>query len=108
MCFRSGSQGKSLSSLCEVLLSDIEECLTFDLQLFIDMCPARVLDVISSQEGMGGGGEGGRGGDARKAEELACLPSDLLLKVVTLCMLSSTTLRKQGTYIMICVWTQMS
>ena len=82
-----------------MLLSDIEECLTFDLQLFIDMCPSRVLDVVSSEERTVGGEEGGRGGgesDARKAEELACLPSDLLLKVVTLCMLSSTNLREQG------------
>ena len=96
LCSRAGSEEKSVPSLCKVLLSDIEECLTFDLQLFIDMCPSRVLDVVSSEERTMGGGRGGGESDARKAEELACLPSDLLLKVVTLCMLSSTNLREQG------------
>ena len=81
-----------------MLLSDLEECLNFDLQLFVDMCPARVSDVISSREGEGGGGGERKKAesDARKVEELACLPSDLLLKVAALCMLSSTNLRKQG------------
>ena len=84
---------ESIASFCEVLLSDFEECLNYDLQLFRDMCPACVHHVLSS--GKEGGEEEGEG-DHRKVEELACLPSDLLLKVVALCILSSTRLRRQG------------
>ena len=83
-----------------MLLSDLEECLNFDLQLFKDMTPACVSHVLSLGRAAGGGGEGGEEeeeeGDHRKVEELACLPHDLLLKVVALCILSSTQLRSQG------------
>ena len=43
-----------------------------------------------------GEGEGEEEGDHRKVEELACLPCDLLLKVVSLCMLTSSRLRSEG------------
>ena len=84
-----------------MLLSDLEECLNFDLQLFKDMTPACVSHVLSSgrvRERGGGRGEGEEEevGDHKKVEELACLPHDLLLKVVSLCILSSTQLRSQG------------
>lgn len=80
----------SLPTLCDDLLSDLEECLIFDLQLFADMCPACVHDILSSDQGSEGEW------DRKVLEEQACLPCELLLKVVALCIQSSTTLRTQG------------
>ena len=94
--YRSSSASKSLPILCDALLSNLEECLNFDLQLFTEMCPARVSSVIATE------GEArekrDKEGEARREEEAACLPSDLLQKVTSLCMLSSHTLRKKGEY----------
>lgn len=80
-----------------MLLSDLEECLNFDLQLFKDMTPACVNHVLSLGKTRDGEGEEEEEqGDHRKVEDLACLPHDLLLKVVSTCILSSTQLRSQG------------
>ena len=75
------------------MLENLEECLTFDLQLFADTCPARVAAIVGRKEGEE---EEEDGGGMKGVEDLACLPCDLLLKVSALCILSSYSLRKQG------------
>ena len=74
LCFRAHSDEKSLSDLCDVLLSDLEECLTFDLQLFIDMtqeCVQNVIHVSSGDNERGTEGDGERS-DFKRVEELYC------------------------------------
>ena len=80
-----------LGQLCEQVLVKLEECLGFDLHLFEDACSERVHVILTTNQSESGGDV------SMAADNQACLPCDLLLKVAALSILPSHCLRLQGT-----------
>ncbi len=89
---------EDLSSLCEQVVHNLEECLGYDLQLFQDTCQSRAEaalagSLLQTEEGAGDVGT------RSMVDGLMCLSSDLVLKLAALSILPSHTLRIQGVYI---------
>ena len=70
------------------MIKSLDECLTFDLQLFQETSLDRAKAALSEEK------EGEDVGSVM--DRLASLPSDLMLKLTALSILPSHTLRIQG------------
>lgn len=86
---RSASED-DLAKLCEGVINCLDECLNYDLQVFEDTCSERALTAVKEGEG--------QERVVVPLDSLACLPSDLLLKLSALSILPSHSLRLQGVY----------
>lgn len=79
---------KILGKLCEDIITNLKDCLVYELSLLKEITPQRVSAALR--------GVDEAANSFGQTEISSCLPHELLLKLCALAILSSHTLRSLG------------